>query len=396
MWLFDNLFLDQNTPVTINDGVDHSKDIVMPVLPPQWSWVPWDDKNPQKDDTKDDTVSDLFSLDNKGEATADITLHPPLEQDIALEIGHGPVLSTMPPADPTLWWDIPTSDELVSFEIGWDISFDIGWDMGTLTDAPATSAVADPVVTESTEKSEEPVLSGVFLSPTEITQSTPEKIVSTTPEVQSSQIQTLAQSISVWESILPDVPPLDAKVGVTPIDPVSLSQPSVPTQPSTPIETGAMPSIPTEAWANSLFDLIGWSPEVEPKPVEIPVANDPMPSTVTTTESSIISPVGETPLTSLMWSTPRVPASPLREKLFSYVDELKSMKIHDQTQKSHKLKQIEVLEERIREIDQEAIARKKVIKREIDMLHREIDSMDQEDEELDSVVSSFEKEIISA
>ena len=26
--LFDNLFLDANTPVTINDGVDHSKDVV--------------------------------------------------------------------------------------------------------------------------------------------------------------------------------------------------------------------------------------------------------------------------------------------------------------------------------------------------------------------------------
>jgi hypothetical protein len=91
-----------------------------------------------------------------------------------------------------------------------------------------------------------------------------------------------------------------------------------------------------------------------------------------------------------------IPTSPLREKLFSYVDELKSMQIHDQTQKSHKLKQIQALQERIHDIDQEALARKKVIKREIDILHSEIASMDQEDEELDGVVSSFEKELISA
>ena len=34
MWLFDNLFLDANTPVTINDGVDHSKDVVQNIIDP--------------------------------------------------------------------------------------------------------------------------------------------------------------------------------------------------------------------------------------------------------------------------------------------------------------------------------------------------------------------------
>ena len=34
MGLFDNLFLDANTAVTINDGVDHSKDSVIPMVDP--------------------------------------------------------------------------------------------------------------------------------------------------------------------------------------------------------------------------------------------------------------------------------------------------------------------------------------------------------------------------
>jgi demethoxyubiquinone hydroxylase (CLK1/Coq7/Cat5 family) len=81
----------------------------------------------------------------------------------------------------------------------------------------------------------------------------------------------------------------------------------------------------------------------------------------------------------------------LREKLSVFIEDLKSLQSHDQSQKNHKLEQIAVLEERVREIDAEAAARKRLIQMEIDELRHQISHMDAEKQEIHDVIDNFQK-----
>jgi hypothetical protein len=92
-------------------------------------------------------------------------------------------------------------------------------------------------------------------------------------------------------------------------------------------------------------------------------------------------------------ATPYVPTSMLKEKLLGYIDELKSLQSRDLSQKNHKLEQIAVLEERLREIDLETTARKRVIQMEIDELRHQIETMEKEKDDIRGVLDTFQKEI---
>ena len=84
---------------------------------------------------------------------------------------------------------------------------------------------------------------------------------------------------------------------------------------------------------------------------------------------------------------------PLKDKLNNFIDELKSLHSRDQSQRNHKLEQIAMYEERIREIDAEAATRKRVLQAEIEDLKRQIEMMDREKNDIQEVISSFHKEL---
>jgi chromosome segregation ATPase len=86
-------------------------------------------------------------------------------------------------------------------------------------------------------------------------------------------------------------------------------------------------------------------------------------------------------------------SSQLRDKLTSFIEELKILHSHDQSQRNHKLEQIAMYEERIREIDLEAAARKRVLHAEIEDLRRQIELMDTEKNDIQDVIASFHKEL---
>jgi hypothetical protein len=88
-----------------------------------------------------------------------------------------------------------------------------------------------------------------------------------------------------------------------------------------------------------------------------------------------------------------MPTSALKDKLTGFIEELKILHSRDQSQKHHKLEQIAMYEERIREIDAEAQERKRVLELEISDLRRQIDTMDREKNDIHEVLSSFHKDI---
>jgi hypothetical protein len=402
MWLFDNLFLDQNTPITINDGVDHSQDVVTVMVDPteqawlggdpsgaQGGWNPKDDT--KKDDTKkDDSIADLFESDKKEENDAHATLHPEPPKDIALEIG-------MAPADPSL----AVSD----FDIGGDISFDSIPETNIVIDGatPATSDLATPPLTDLTAQ----------------------------------------ESPALWVSITPDItgwlepPPTEISgtfLGAAPAPSTDTPTPiDVTPDVWTPTVSEPLPNVPVSGGEGSILDLIGGSSDATPvaPPVVAPVIDSTpiIDTTGSEAKSTVPTDMGNgnpltasldqgsatSPLSALgasLWSFGSM--SPemllgrealalvnqsgqwsgfLREKLYSFIEELKALHSRDQSQRYHKLEQIAMYEERIREIDAEAANRKRVLQAEIDDLKRQIEMMDREKNDIQGVISAFHKEI---
>lgn len=132
MWLFDNLFGDQNTQVLINNGEERepismdppNSSTQKPINPPTQ-----DAKNPQDDAS----LGGLF--EDKESQQAEEKIHPEPKRDIALDIGHSPSTlsdakssSAIAPINPEKTGNSSesiVSPDIPSFDIGGDISFDI-------------------------------------------------------------------------------------------------------------------------------------------------------------------------------------------------------------------------------------------------------------------------------
>jgi hypothetical protein len=409
MWLFDNLFLDQNTPVTINDGVDHSQDIVQVMVDPgesAWSkpgaagassgWNPKDDK---KDDTKkDDSIADLFASDKKDETDAEARLNPEPPKDIALEIG-------MAPADP--------SAGVSDFDIGGDISFDSIPETNIVIDGatPATSDLgqslsvgdvtpqawtADLTASVSTPPAD---VSGTFLGTTPPAPDAPTPINVTTDAWTSKE-----------ESPTPVTPPLNASesnifdlIGGS-SDPAPALAPD--TALATPPSDLAPSPIVSDIGAPAAAATLSSEVAQDAAPKGIPDIGNGNPLSTTFDQGSLTSPLSA--LGSYGSLSPEMllgrealalvnqsgqGSGFLREKLFSFIEELKALHSRDQSQRYHKLEQIAMYEERIREIDAEAANRKRVLQAEIEDLKRQIEMMDREKNDIQGVISAFHKEI---
>lgn len=403
MWLFDNLFLDQNTPVTINDGLDHSHDVVTHLVDPTEDATP--NQNPKKPEwvatadtpKKDDTIADLFDSDTKEEKDAQATLHPEPPKDIALEIGKAPEpLASMPPADPSM--------ALPSFDIGGDVSFDTLPETTVTTEEAVAPTEAVPVeaptlvlTSPSVEASGSGFLTG---SPAWASVLPSDQTQSPTPNTSEAS----APAPALWESVAPGgTTPLDTGLwgtwgifGLLGSDspapaPVLGEAPWAPLAP-TPLDTSLLGVTPAPV------PDIGLGPSAPPA-TTAPLASIGSFWSETSLESSIgkgdtmsaESILGRDALA--LFRQGGQTSSLLRDKLSTFIDELKVLHSRDQSQRYHKLEQIAMYEERIREIDAEAAMRKRVLQAEIDDLKRQIEMMDREKNDIQGVISTFSKEI---
>lgn len=407
MWLFDNLFLDQNTPITINDGVDHSKDVVMEIVDPSAAGGQTGDPstwaNPQDDGKKDDSISDLFASDKKEETEAEGTLAPEAPADVAWEIGNHPT-DEIAPLNSIAWTD---SNALTSnFDIGWDLSFDniaestisTEWEVTDATSSSDITLSGVPIVIDAQNllsadsQVPNPWIAGSFLgadAPNVAWWAWDQATVKN--EETSNQV-----SPSSTESITPPVP---MEWGI--LDLIWGASPEVPAV--APEPTPAVPNQAIDLWALASTPTIPQTPVVPPQAevlvqsLDVPAVAIPPQSNTTWTAftSPISSPeipmLGRDALALLReWGQT---STLLREKLYSFIEELKTLHSRDQSQRYHKLEQIAMYEERIREIDAEAANRKRVLQAEIDDLKRQIEIMDREKNDIQDVISTFQKEV---
>lgn len=393
MWLFDNLFLDQQTPVTINDGVDHSKDVVVPVIHDEVNLSEW--ATQWDDSKKDDTVSDLFASDKKEEIEAEKILHKTEETDIADQIGK----SFSPETDLK---PVDTSAPEVSFDIGGDMSF---WETDAFALSPSAPLGIPPAIPPETLQSGENVASlSESLIPASkhipVLQSEEGAVMDTISDILTQDLSSpplLREKWSLESEVMSDAEHSSA-LNITDVSNAPpLAPPAVPSSSSLldlisedKNPSGAtMPDIGKDILGMSSPPLVSAvsSPVEDATPVlhlwELPIS-DNLPMTPTRTPSVV------SPLSLYMQE---MPTSALKDKLTGFIEELKMLHSRDQSQKHHKLEQIAMYEERIREIDAEAQERKRVLEMEISDLRRQIDTMDREKNDIHEVLSSFHKDI---
>ena len=412
MWLFDNLFLDKNTPVTINDGVDHSKDVVSSGS----SRGSIKEKTPEvataSPEKKGDEFDTLFECKKQKEQAAK-PKEP--EKDIALEIGLPPETA----ASDT--WASPSEAAApggdVSFDIGGDLSFDIGGidtpampetnttdastvpsldiaspDLGTMgtsappesdTTAPTSfvsidavppspqdiatlsSLVDAPVVSDMSN----PVDSALFSL---LNEDTPKNATETDPAIALVDENSTGTSEVSAVTLSPEVVPSsgdnflsdltsDAPSSVSPVSSHNIDVPST--------QSVVEASSEWEALA-PLADITTSSVVSEEAPV--PVESDIF---------SISSIAPEVPVSSSS-STEALPGKRLKWKLGDFITELQLLDKDDQTERQKREEQIEMLEERISALRQEQ-----------DALRNEIAQMDNEKNHIKTIITTFRNQL---
>jgi hypothetical protein len=397
MWLFDNLFLDANTPITINDGVDHSKDVVQAIVDPSyWTWSAWSTGWAQGDDAswswkkddskKDDSFVTLFDADKKEEIEALATLGPKTqEKDIALEIWHAP--------------DLPIKTELstesaVDFDIGGDISFDIGGDMNPMPNQSMTTEMPlnPPISTDSSVS----FLSDSVLPVVDISTSEANSSVLTTTDSDSTHTAEKTEGISesiplassntdnaLFSLLNESSPPSDIKdVSVNPT--------------SSTLEGGQSEN------ANniSILDLTSEPPtflasEIIKPTGEAVLSEDGSWSIVHSAlaEIALWSQVSTESLAISSMIQPSSSSNKLKAKLSQFLGELESMEVGDSTQKEHKMQQIDMCRIRISEIRNEYDMRIAALQKEMHALEKEVRDMDTEKTHIKAVIETFQKEL---
>ena len=395
MWLFDNLFLDANTPITINDGIDHSKDVVEAVVDPTFEESKPGDMqtgsvgdDSTRGDKKDNSLVDLFKSDNKEEIEAALTLHPEPPKDIALEIWHSsPELST---------------NSSVSFDIGGDLSFDVGGNIvGWIEPSyPLWAVTESPSVLGNIE-----VTSTEALTP-EPTSVPPTPQVWGITELQSwaNPEKTAMESTSnnTLFALLNDIPPVwNGGVWQS-----NISNPNSDTSPPTSLEivSSAFPSLMSETVPEGgiLSQL-----EESHEPVMVGTGNwgtgnwGTRGTGVTDITGLVTHDVSSLSFT---WDTDSheyshtgighlSSSSKLKSKLAEFLSELESMEFWDESQKAHKLQQIEMCRMRIAEIRREYDSRIHALQWEMQALEQEIREMDGEKSHIKTVIEAFQKEL---
>lgn len=383
MWLFDNLFLDKNTPVTINDGVDHSKDVVSS----------GSSRGSIKEKTSEEVISTppekkgdefdtLFDSKKKKEQT-EKPKEP--EKDIALEIWLPPEVpssaDTTSSSSPTDTW----------FDIGGDLSFDI-WGI----DSPATL--------ETWEQS----------LPIEISWTLPWALSDSSAPVVSELSETLPVTSSEAQSFVsidPIPPTPEDMASVNSVEISNLSDTSNPADnalfsllnedtPQTNIET-TPESLPVSENASSLetgnflSDLTGdtspalvpeaWVPEatVPTITIEEPISWEVSTESSHSLESDIftISPTKEVTEESIE-TLDALPGKRLKGKLGDFITELQLLDKDDQSERQKREEQIHMLEERIWALRQEQEA-----------LKQEILQMDNEKNHIKSIITTFREQL---
>ncbi len=377
MWLFDNLFLDQNTPVMINDGVDHSKDVVTEIVPPAgWgSSGKWDDStgvaNPVKPDPKTESFDTLFES-GKAEQINDKKID---KEAPVIEFS-----SAIAPPDAS----IPEAG--VSFDIGGDMSFDIGGDMSGISTAGDVATAASVDVSSSPVSFITDTISvGTIDTPSieNITPMTDTAVVPDTP-LDTAAISSVSsiESISTipWvtgeaDSALFSLLNDDTAVAETPVSDITITSEAV---------TPASPD-------NSIFGTTDLGlPQISPLEVVSSSLISPVISAleISTVGSPFIAEISEN------ISTPA--SSKLKSKLEEFIDELKTLELEDQEVKVKKRQQFDMFRVRAQEIKAEYDMRIHALELEEKALETQITAMDTEKTHIKDVISAFQKQLENA
>ncbi len=392
MWLFDNLFLDANTPITINDGIDHSKDVVQAIVDPtfeeekhgdMWAGGTDDDGSTgdKKDDSKkDDSLVNLFESNKQEELDAASILHPEPPKDIALEIGH---TRDIP--------EIQNSDPVVMFDIGGDMNFDIGGDIASSADVTMDSW-------------------GSSIGPSalwNISISSSENILPIISNWTSSLPVELTEVLNPWINPLKNAEDTSSNNTIFSL----LNTPS----PTSEVQDGSIVVLADSPGSSSLpiWSISSVFPslfEAEKTTTSVGVASEAV--TLDTPKEGISS----------LWEThslwieaqtvsPRSilespsftnvesgkihlsSSSKLKLKLSQFLGELESMEVGDEGQRAHKMQQIDMCRMRISEIRIEYDNRIHALQWEMQALEQEVRDMEGEKTHIKTVIETFQKEL---
>ncbi len=407
MWLFDNLFLDKNTPVTINDGVDHSKDVVSSGS----SRGSIKEKTPEaataSPEKKGDEFDTLFESKKQKEQAAK-PKEP--EKDIALEIGLPPETAASDTWATTPEAAAPGGD--VSFDIGGDLSFDIGGiDTPAMPETNPTDASAVPSLDISTPDLGTLEISAAPESDTTAPTSfvsidavppSPQDIATLSSLVDAPVVSDMTNPIdSALFSLLNEDTPKNATEtdpAISLVDENTVGTPDLLTATVTP-EGGN---------DNFLSDLTSDAPpSVSPVPDSTAVAiNEPVVDTPLEWESPTIIPdiatvstVPEAPLpveseifsissiapevsVSSSSSTEALPGKRLKWKLGDFITELQLCEKDDDGEIQKREEQIHMLEER-----------KNALSQEQDALRNEIAQMRNEKNHIKTIITTFRDQL---
>ena len=381
MWLFDNLFLDQNTPVTINDGADHSKDVVQVVVDPDvssWSsWSGWTGDGGSTPLVKKDDAFDTLFVDET-EKSVEAILHPEAPSDIALEIGHAPI---------AMHRDTPSADPAVSFDIGWDISFDIGWDMTSLGGDTTTSTDFHESGVSFLDRGTDTLTWVVIGSAIE---QVPTPIETSTDTALFSLLNEDTAPWSLW-----------ANASVS-IDLSSQADATLETSQSNPWIDLSGVSI-----SSSLLDLVSEPVSESVTEPIVDLVSEPRLSSELPTSFPVMPLVSDHENTSSVWLIPTTRESSLamttmtalsgapklKAKLSQFLSELEGMEMWDIHDKEHKKAQIDMYYTRISEIKAEYDLRIHAFQIEIAELEKDIAEMDREKSHIKTVIETFQKEL---
>jgi hypothetical protein len=455
MWLFDNLFLDKNTPMAINNGEEHPGD------PSQvWGASSPTGGNPPGGDTSATPTAPTPVIEVASAVVSTVSETPTVTPapwtdnavsfdiggDIGFDIGGMPDVSAAP-----VWWtetSTPTDTVAPTIDLGFSTSMN---PTGSITVTETSSIVPSQdasevpfIVGETTDtlvtESQKDNMGVVMMDTTPLTpeeekagesliitwgESQPQGI-SVTSENTVSNPEVLASSTASTESPLTNL-----MWWFSSDTPTTLTTPDTSTNPSdmstSPVtDTTITPPTDTSS-TDALFSLIGNSEEEkkEEAKTETPSVLSDAP---TVTLDALTTPVAETPITdstevnSVPDSVPssliselteketaeesehpmsevgkelaRMTRSPrLQGKLLGFISGLEELSKEEDVVKSEKRKQIESYQLRITELKAEYETRIHALELEEADLKKQIAQMDEEREHLTQVIDGFKKEL---
>ncbi len=411
MWLFDNLFLDKNTPMAIN--------IADPLQSENLQGVPTGAIAPSGVTWWGSGTTGTTGAGATGDGANPPTQPVTMLWWTSFPLSGSPWTSTTLPWISMIWNTLNSGD--FGGSRGGDVSFDIGGDL-SFSDAPSDMAISS-IPWDATAS---------MAHPLGTTSDQPAFILSEVP-LPMSDLSIITPPESVWSPIIlptDEVIVTSAPSEIPPLPTVSTESPLMNlmsgfdtswTAPETPITNSTDMPVPTPVTdtpsTDGLFSLMDTSVPSTPEvivltPIEVV---DPIMTILPEDQKSadiIVTPMGnvtsEEAVSESIWETPtddhpmntigkelaRMTRSPrLQGKLNGFIGELEELSLEEERIKWEKRKQISSYQNRIAELKTEYETRIHALELEEDDLKKQIIVMDEEREHITQVIHGFKQEL---